>query len=126
MKKIFFTGVSLEIEERAKRRKRKGRTGGRKALKKPKAARRPAKGGKANKGCGTGAGGFAPGNQCALEDGVPQPLKQVNVKKTRIKAKQLAVKEQAAAKAAKMKQAVKRVVKKMRDNGKKIKIYGQL
>ncbi len=122
MEKIFFTGVSLEIEERAKRRKRKGRTGGRKALKKPKAGRRPAKGGKANKGCGTGAGGFAAGNQCALEDGVPQPLKQVNVKKTRIKAKQLAVKEQAAAKAAKMKQAVKRVVKKMRDNGKKIKI----
>lgn len=122
MKKIFFTGVSLEIEERAKRRKRKGRTGGRKALKQPKAGRRPAKGGKGSKGCGTGAGGFAAGNQCALEDGVPQPLKQVNVKKTRIKAKQLAVKEQAAIKSAARKAAVKRVVKKMRDNGKKIKI----
>lgn len=44
--------------------------------KKVKAVARPAKGGP-SAGCGTGAGGFKAGNQCAKEDGIPRkPLGQ--------------------------------------------------
>jgi len=50
--------------------------------KRPKKPGSPAKTGP-GKGCGTGAGGFKAGNNCAKEDGIPQPasaLKPVNKK----------------------------------------------
>jgi hypothetical protein len=81
------------------------RGGGPRKQKKVKAAnRRPAKMG-ASAGCGTGAGGFKAGNNCATEDGIPQKplsqggaLKQGNAKDDLARAK--AMREKAAAKKA--------------------------
>jgi hypothetical protein len=90
------------------------RGGGPRKQKKVKAAnRRPAKMG-ASAGCGTGAGGFKAGNNCATEDGIPQKplsqggaLKQGNAKKDIAAAKALAQKEMVAKK-QKMASDVKR------------------
>lgn len=68
--------------------------------KRPKKPGSPAKTGP-GKGCGTGAGGFKAGNNCAKEDGIPQPasaLKPVNKKADIAYAK--AMKEKAAKKQA--------------------------
>lgn len=66
------------------------------------ANRRPAKMG-ASAGCGTGAGGFKAGNNCAKEDGIPRKplsqggaLKKSDAKKDIAAAKALAQKEKAA------------------------------
>jgi hypothetical protein len=75
------------------------------------ANRRPAKMG-ASAGCGTGAGGFKAGNNCAAEDGIPRKplsqggaLKGANAKGDLARAK--AMREKAAAKKAKKEAADK-------------------
>lgn len=80
-----------QAEQRARRAGGRGQK-----TKKLKGLRRPAKAGASNKGCGTGAGGFAAGNKCALEDGVPKtpvgnggPLTKPSVSKARQKAEAL-------------------------------------
>lgn len=90
------TAAVLASLAQAEQRARMGGGRSKQKTKKLKGVRRPAKAGAANQGCGTGAGGFAAGNQCALEDGVPKtplgqggPLTKPNVGKTRAKAKAL-------------------------------------
>lgn len=87
--------------------------GGRKAQKKKKvrAPGRPAKTGRKT-GCGTGAGGFGAGNNCAKEDGIPNrplsaggALKMPNVKQLKKEVAQ----EKAAAAAAAEKQRRKEI-----------------
>jgi hypothetical protein len=87
--------------------------GGRKSQKKKKvrAPGRPAKTGRKT-GCGTGAGGFGEGNDCAKEDGVPNrplpaggALKMPNVKQL----KKEVAREKAAAAAAAEKQRRKEI-----------------
>jgi hypothetical protein len=88
------------------------RSGGPRKQKKVKVAnRRPAKMG-ASAGCGTGAGGFKAGNNCAVEDGIPRKplsqggaLKGANAKGDLARAK--AMREKAAAKKAKKEAADK-------------------
>ncbi|NBW09351.1 MAG: hypothetical protein EBR82_15130 [Caulobacteraceae bacterium] len=88
------------------------RAGGPRKQKKVKVAnRRPAKMG-ASAGCGTGAGGFKAGNNCAIEDGIPRKplsqggaLKSANAKDDLARAK--AMREKAAAKKAKKEAADK-------------------
>lgn len=91
LKTAAILAALAQAEQRARRAGGRGRK-----TKKLKGLRRPAKAGAANKGCGTGAGGFAAGNKCALEDGVPQkpvrkggPLTKPSVSKTRKKAETL-------------------------------------
>ena len=81
------------------------RAGPRKQKKVKMAGRRPAKMGP-SAGCGTGAGGFKAGNNCAKEDGIPRKplsqggaLKGANAKDDLSRAK--AMRERAAAKKAK-------------------------
>jgi hypothetical protein len=93
------------IERLAELRRRAGGGRPRKQKKVKMANRRPAKMGP-SVGCGTGAGGFKAGNQCAKEDGIPQKplsqggaLKKANAKDDIARAK--ALREKAAAKKAK-------------------------
>lgn len=84
----------IEEEHRARRRKKK-------RPQKPSGPR--PSGPNANKGCGTGAGGFGAGNSCAKEDGIPNRptspvMRPVNAKADMAKAK--AMKEKAAKKQA--------------------------
>lgn len=84
----------IEEEHRARRRKKK----------RPQRPSGPRPSGpNANKGCGTGAGGFGAGNSCAKEDGIPNRptspvMRPVNAKADMAKAK--AMKEKAAKKQA--------------------------
>jgi len=59
-------------------RELRGRMGGRKPKKPKLTSRRPSKSGP-SKGCGTGAGGFKAGNQCAKESGGPAKPKKIRV-----------------------------------------------
>lgn len=90
----------FDVEQRKRKRKKKTGT---KGQKKVKGLRKPAKPGKANQGCGTGSGGFSAGNQCAIEDGIPQqPLTKPNAAKAKAKADKMKAKADKK-KAAKLK-----------------------
>ena len=116
-------GVGSAIEQRGSAPpediERRGRLGGMKMKKRPKmgSPRGPILMG-AFAGCGTGAGGFKPGNTCGKEDGIPQSPKLPTARK--LQAEKEAIEAKIAA--DKAKSEAKRKAKEAADKEKSIQL----